>query len=237
MSDDDNNNRGDRVNQGSYDQVVRPINEQDAMEKHWSKDAEMTIGCRFTSEMMQTDAPNPNATADTLMPKLSTESHAARKATRRISEDLDMTSESEMITVALKDSSKSRDAVDKPMLSTKPEAVSADISTEVGGTKPTKPSHKRKSDKFTTASDNSSDLPAVKKVRRYRRVTEKRGEAQSARKPDGTIYRGISSGDGTVPGDAYSYSLPNVTLEQQARNEPDFIGEAEYFDLRWEDVR
>lgn len=194
----------------------------------------MNLESGSTSEN-QTEVSFSSVAKNDLTIESTANAHTNYKATDEGSKDIEMTSESHAITEALMESLKSRDVEDEPMLSTTPQPTSGDILSGAEGMRLERPSQKRRSDEFTPASDTISDLPILKKSRQ---------EAQPEVKPTGPpprkVYRGIGSGNGsgngTVVYDRTSYSLPVVTPEQQARYEPDFVGAADYFDLRHDDV-
>ncbi|KAH6709474.1 hypothetical protein BKA61DRAFT_659396 [Leptodontidium sp. MPI-SDFR-AT-0119] len=191
--------------------ALRSPTEQNATKIIESKDIEMNLESGSTSEN-QTEVSFSSVAKNDLTIESTANAHTKYKATDEGSKDIEMTSESHAITEALMESLKSRDVADEPMLSTTPQPTSGDILS------------------------GAEDLPILKKSRQ---------EAQPEVKPTGPpprkVYRGIGSGNGsgngTVVYDRTSYSLPVVTPEQQARYEPDFVGAADYFDLRHDDVQ
>ncbi|PVH88432.1 hypothetical protein DL98DRAFT_524900 [Cadophora sp. DSE1049] len=231
MSDDDNS--GKRANQQSYNTTMHALMQENDAESMQSSDTEMTLESAPISET-RPNASDFNVTTNS--PTIKLEAYTAGRpfdtADKGI-EDIEMMSEPHSITEDLIKSLKSRDATHLPIQSTKPDPMTESSQSGVGGTRLSRHSQKRRSDEFTPAPDNSSDLPILKKPRQ-----EEEPEEEPAVEPARKVYRGIGSGNVALSvNDRFSYALPNVSIEQQARREPDFVGEAYYHDLRYDHVQ
>ncbi|KAG4434729.1 hypothetical protein IFR05_009782 [Cadophora sp. M221] len=227
----DNDNSGKRVNRQPDDMALKAPTEQGATKITQSGDVEMIVESGPISGT-QTEASVPDVTTSDPTTESTTNAQTTYKAADEGSKDIDMTSDSHALTEALMESLKSRDAADEPLLSATPQSTSGDIIPDAGGMRLKRPSHKRRSDEFAPASGTISDLPILKKSRQ-----EGEAEVKPAGPPARKVYRGIGSGNGTAVHDGTSYSLPIVTPEQLARHEPDFVGEADYFNLSYENVQ
>ena len=226
MSDVDNS--GESVSQ-QPDNTTRQGSEKGNMQ---SSDTEMTIESIPLSDS-RTEASNPTVTANSSTTGLQADTtRHLFGTTSKGSEDIEMSLDTHSMTDNIIESLKSHDATHLPIHSTNPDPTPESAQSDVGGTRLSGHSQKRRSDEFIPASDDLSDLPILKKHR-----LEESHEEEPPFKPAQKVYRGIGSGQGALSiNDKFSYTLPVVTIEQQARREPDFIGEAYFHDLRYDHV-
>ena len=192
---------------------------------------EMTVESTPTSDP-RTEGSNAMATANSSTGLQAYTTRQLFGTTNKGSEDTEMSLDPHSMTENIIESLKSQDATHLPIHSTKPEPAPESAQSGVGGTRFSRPFQKRRSDEFVPVSDDSSDLPILKKHRR-----ESKHEEEPPVRPARKVYRGIGSGQGALSiNNRSSYTLPMVTIEQQARREPDFIGEAYFHDLRYDHV-
>ncbi|KAH7417090.1 hypothetical protein BKA64DRAFT_657014 [Cadophora sp. MPI-SDFR-AT-0126] len=227
MSGDDNS--GEYANHQSYNTTTHALDQKNDAESMQSSDTVMTLESAPTFES-QPESSNFSDTTKNPTINLGAETAGRHFDTAdKGDEDIELSPEPHSKT---EDLIESRDTTQLPIQSTKPDPTTESSQSGVGGTRLSRPSQKRRSDEFTPESDTSSDLPIFKKSRQ-----EEGPEEEPAGESPRKVYRGIGSGNGALSiDDRFSYALPNVSIEQQARREPNFVGEAYYHDLRYEHV-